>query len=215
MKCGILLSSADPSQLERFEHQAHALLDKGHALYAYLLHSGVRHFCHPLMKGLTRRGLHLHVCSLAAEKNKVAVSDEAVFCGLGTLASLILHTETFFNFAHHSPETQQPGPHHRVLLTTTGSPDNGLIAVLETLRVAAGLAQLSTLSINLQIQGNALTILQANPQHPEWLTEACHDLHLLHEAGGTLFLPQATTLAPIPYQLTSPRTQQTLLLNIG
>lgn len=214
-KIGLLLSSDTSSSAENFVRAAHQLLDNNHNLYAYLLHTGVKQFSNPAISDLVLRGLHLHICSLAAEKQGIPFSEKAVFCGLGTLASIIRNTGSFIFFPSVSDKIEFPGPHALVTLAAQDTSGHPAGNTLETLRVAAGLAQLSDLTINLQLHDKALSLFELNTSHPELVQESTQYLHLLQEAGGTLFLTRETDACPIPYDLLSTAQKPGLYLEIA
>lgn len=214
-KHGLLLSSSENSSLKAFEQQASSFLNKGHTLYAYLLHSGVKHFPEKTLSDLVSKGLHLHVCSLAAEKYGIAFSDEAIFCGLGTLASIIRNTDSFACFDHHSCGIEQVPANKPVLLSAEDPFDHAAGNTLETLRVAAGLAQLSDLTVHLLLNDHALRLFDLKSGNPDLLHESLYYLRLIQEAGAGLHLAHETENFSIPYQ--SPKTipQQVVQLHIG
>jgi hypothetical protein len=215
LKVGLLLSSADTFPWEEFEQSSLFLLEQGHHPYAYFLHTGVLQLTRPALRGLLQRGLRLNVCSLAAEKHGLTTPEEAILCGLGTLASIIQHTDSFFSFSSDSYAIRQPAPHHLIAVSIENPPDDPEGSTLESLRVATGLAQLSELKVQIQFAGKALALFSPDFKKHDLALESMHYLELIHEAGGTLILPEGTTDCPIPYQVNSPDSQSPLLLKIG
>ncbi|MDZ4789582.1 MAG: hypothetical protein SH807_11650 [Blastochloris sp.] len=185
LKVGLLLSTSDSASFARFIHQAQSLHVKGHTLYAYLIHTAVLCWNLPELIRLQQQGLHLHLCSLAAEKHHIPANEQAIFCGLGTLASLIQHTDIFHSFSTQSTSPSQMGPHQIVHLSTSAQSYEQAETRRETIRIAAGLAQLSTLHVRLEL-------VPADLVDPE-----CQEnVNLLKEMKGEINTKQKTSGQP-------------------
>jgi sulfur relay (sulfurtransferase) complex TusBCD TusD component (DsrE family) len=72
-----------------------AALDRGAAVYLYLIDDAVSAVEDPRLQALAERGLKLFVCAYGCQKRGLPLSDKATNCGLVVLTDLINGTERF------------------------------------------------------------------------------------------------------------------------
>jgi hypothetical protein len=200
-----LLSSPKAEAWQLFFEQCRALLTQGKRVYAYLLHHGVQHLPRPEFNQLQAQGLTLLVCSLAAEKAQIPFTDQATFCGLGSLAGLMQNTDTFHSYSSTQDGEAQKGPHHSVLIRARADLEHPDLNTLESLRVAAGLSQLSDLQVELQLENQARSLLEKSSSTLPIFLEAAALMKLFHEAQRTSTLATSSTTS----------SEQKLTLQIG
>src|SRR5262249_27693427 len=93
-KLGMLLST-DPTHpnLQPGLMLARTGLDRGVALYLYLVDDGVRNIDDERVLELGRRGAKLFVCAYGCQRRRLPITDKATYCGLVVLTDLINGTE--------------------------------------------------------------------------------------------------------------------------
>ncbi len=98
-KLGVLVSSAP--QRSNFIHAlglAEAALDRGVAVYFYLIDEAVTGIDDTRLQSLRKRGLHLFACAFGAKKRNLVTDDRATWAGLATASDLIAATDRFVSF---------------------------------------------------------------------------------------------------------------------
>ncbi len=97
-KLGVLLSTGlKHPNLETAVGLAQAALDRGVALYFYMIDDGVRALDDPRIRALPDRGAKLFVCAYGCQKRSIPLrdSDRVTYCGLVVLTDLINGTDRF------------------------------------------------------------------------------------------------------------------------
>ena len=77
---------------------AEAAVKRGVEVYLYCIDEAVTGVGDDRLQALRARGLRLFACAYAARRRGCAVSDQALFVGLGTLGDLIAGTDRFLSF---------------------------------------------------------------------------------------------------------------------
>jgi hypothetical protein len=98
-KLGLLLST-EPAH-ENFQTclaLSRAALDRGVALYLYLVDDGVAGIDDDRVLELGRRGARLFVCAYGCQRRRRPITQNATYCGLVVLADLINGTDRFVAF---------------------------------------------------------------------------------------------------------------------
>ncbi len=98
-KVGLLLSTP-PNHPNRttVTNLAETAIRAGHDVYLYLIDEGTRNLDDPELQRLRNSGLKLFACAYGAQKQDVAMTDQAVFCGLVVLSDLIKGCNPFLSF---------------------------------------------------------------------------------------------------------------------
>ena len=95
-KLGLMMSTApDHSNLDTTVGLAQAALDRGAAVYLYLIDDGVAAVEDPRLQALAARGARLFVCAYGCQKRRLPLSDKATNCGLVVLTDVINGTDRF------------------------------------------------------------------------------------------------------------------------
>ncbi len=98
-KLGLLLSTPPNHQnLQTVLSLVEEALNQGMTPYLYLIDEGVKNVDLPVFSGFSERGLKLFACAYGAQRYGIAVSDQAVFCGLVVLSDLIKGCDRFIVF---------------------------------------------------------------------------------------------------------------------
>lgn len=74
-----------------------AALDRGDAVYLYLIDDAVAAVEDPRVQALADRGLKLFVCAYGCQKRRRPLSDKATNCGLVVLTDIINGTDRFLS----------------------------------------------------------------------------------------------------------------------
>jgi hypothetical protein len=98
-KLGLMLSTGPerPVNLDTAVGLSTATLDRGGAVYLYLIDDGVRALDDPRVPALAERGAKLFVCAFGCQKRKIPLrdSDRITYCGLVVLTDIINGTDRF------------------------------------------------------------------------------------------------------------------------
>ncbi len=98
-KLGLMLSTGPerPVNLDTAVGLSEATLDRGGAVYLYLIDDGVRALDDPRVSALAERGAKLFVCAFGCQKRKIPLrdSDRITYCGLVVLTDIINGTDRF------------------------------------------------------------------------------------------------------------------------
>jgi sulfur relay (sulfurtransferase) complex TusBCD TusD component (DsrE family) len=96
-KLGLMLSTGPEhaTNLTTARRLADAALDRGAAVYLYLIDDGVRAL--PDVQPLADRGARLFVCAYGCQKRRIPLedADAVTYCGLVVLTDLINGTDRF------------------------------------------------------------------------------------------------------------------------
>lgn len=98
-KLGLLIASSPARQ--NFSHGiylATAAVDRGVAVYLYLIDEAVPGIDDPRVMALKKRGVHLFACAFGAKKRNLVTDDRATWVGLATASDLIASTDRFVSF---------------------------------------------------------------------------------------------------------------------
>lgn len=98
-KLGVLI--ACPPGQPGFRHGARlaeAALAAGVDVYLYCIDEAVRGIEAPALQTLKPRGLKLFACAYGAQKNELALADQAVFSGLTLVSDIIADADRFVCF---------------------------------------------------------------------------------------------------------------------
>ena len=98
-KLGLLVCGAPATP--SFRHAlglAEAAIGAGVKVYLYCIDDAVPGIDHPQLQELKQQGLNLFGCAYAADRRQIALSDSAVFSGLGTVSDLMAGTDRFLVF---------------------------------------------------------------------------------------------------------------------
>jgi len=144
-------------------------------VYGYLLHDAVAGAAQVV--ALPKNDLKLHACAFAAEQRSVILPKKILPAGLGTLAQMLQFTGEFRLYSQKSEsvflalEKHTPAIWVHLAADPQVNPD-----ALESLRMAAGLAQLSDLPITLVATASRLP----------HAGKAATYLKLFRDAGGRI-----------------------------
>jgi hypothetical protein len=98
-KLGLMLSTGPerPVNLDTAVGLSTATLDRGGAVYLYLIDDGVRALDDPRVAALAERGVKLFVCAFGCQKRRIPLreSDRITYCGLVVLTDIINGTDRF------------------------------------------------------------------------------------------------------------------------
>ncbi len=95
-KLGIMLSTKpEHPNLETCLGLSRAALDRGAALYLYLVDDGVANIDDDRILELSRRGAKLFVCAYGCQRRRLPITEKATYCGLVVLTDLINGCERF------------------------------------------------------------------------------------------------------------------------
>lgn len=98
-KLGLLVCGApDEGSFGHALGLARAAVDAGVKVYLYCIDDAVRGLNEPALAGLRSAGANLFACAYAADRRQIALSDAAVFSGLGTVSDLMAGTDRFLIF---------------------------------------------------------------------------------------------------------------------
>ncbi|MBI3812781.1 MAG: DsrE family protein [Nitrospirae bacterium] len=98
-KLGLLLSTPPQnSNLETVIRLTETALAEKDQVYLYLIDQGALAMDHPRLNSLIEQGLKLFVCAYGAERHHVALSGNAIPCGLVVLSDLIKGCDQFLSF---------------------------------------------------------------------------------------------------------------------
>jgi sulfur relay (sulfurtransferase) complex TusBCD TusD component (DsrE family) len=95
-KLGLMLSTApDHPNLDTAVGLAGAALERGAAVYLYLIDDAVTAVEHPRVQAVADRGARLFVCAYGCQRRRLPLSDRATNSGLVVLADIINATDRF------------------------------------------------------------------------------------------------------------------------
>lgn len=98
-KLGILIAAAPGSA--GFEHGvrlADAGLRKGVEVYLYLIDRAVLHVAAEQVQALRHSGARLYACAFSAQRQRIAIDETAIFCGLTIVNDMFTGTDRFVAF---------------------------------------------------------------------------------------------------------------------
>lgn len=98
-KLGVLIASAPDRQ--NFSHGlrlAETAINRGLAVYLYLIDEAVPGIERAEVQALKARGLRLFACAFGARKRNLVTDDRATWVGLATASDLIASTDRFVSF---------------------------------------------------------------------------------------------------------------------
>ena len=95
-KLGLMVSTGpEHANLETAIGLSRAALERGGAVYLYLIDDGVAAVDDPRLQELAARGLRLFVCAYGCQRRRLPLSDRATNCGLVVLTDVINGTDRF------------------------------------------------------------------------------------------------------------------------
>lgn len=98
-KLGLMLSTGPehPENLHAALGLSQAALDRGAAVYLYLIDDGVLALDDARLRALPDRGAKLFVCAYGCQKRRIPLehADRATYCGLVVLTDVINGTDRF------------------------------------------------------------------------------------------------------------------------
>lgn len=95
-RLGLMLSTAPGHpNLATTIGLAGAALDRGAAVYLYLIDDAVAAVEAPAVQALAERGVKLFVCAYGCQRRRLPLSDRATNCGLVVLTDVISGTDRF------------------------------------------------------------------------------------------------------------------------
>jgi sulfur relay (sulfurtransferase) complex TusBCD TusD component (DsrE family) len=95
-KLGLMLSTPpDHPNLDTAVGLAGAALERGAAVYLYLIDDAVTAVEHPRVQAVADRGARLFVCAYGCQRRRLPLSDRATNSGLVVLADIINATDRF------------------------------------------------------------------------------------------------------------------------
>lgn len=98
-KLGILLSTPpDHQNLDIVLNLAYEALSQGIEVYLYLIDDGVYNINNKGILDLSKKGVRLFACALAAQRRGIPLSDKAVFGGLYVLLNMMNSCDRFLAF---------------------------------------------------------------------------------------------------------------------
>ena len=97
-KLGLMLSTGpEHPNLDTAVGLSQAVLDRGAAVYLYLIDDGVRALDDARLRALPARGAKLFVCAYGCQKRRIPLEDSETitYCGLVVLTDLLNATDRF------------------------------------------------------------------------------------------------------------------------